>query len=142
MNTNEAYSRLREVVRTIRKNFMEDGYMVDPHEIELANDLDPNEQQLHSEMHGALSSLETVCELLVYYDMPVLATGKLQRNNNGRFELGGVELTSGAPVELLVYDPEWDKAPHWVRTRIEYDTDYYAVYQHMSLEGKTARIRK
>lgn len=116
--------------------------MVDPHEIELANDLDPNEQQLHSEMHGALSSLETVCELLVYYDMPVLATGKLQRNSNGRFELGGVELTSGAPVELLVYDPEWDKAPHWVRTRIEYDTDYYAVYQHMSLEGKTARIRK
>lgn len=64
MNTNEAYSRLREVVHTIRKNFMEDGYMVDPHEIELANDLDPNEQQLHSEMHGALSSLETVCELL------------------------------------------------------------------------------
>ena len=133
MNTNEAYSRLREVVHTIRKNFMEDGYMVD---------LDPNEQQLHSEMHGALSSLETVCELLAYYEMPVLATGKLQRNSSGRFELGGVELTSGAPVELLVYDPEWDKAPRWVRTRIEYDTDYYAVYQHMSLEGKTARIRK
>lgn len=142
MNTNEAYLRLREVVRTIRKNFMGDGYMVEPLEIEFVNDLDPDEQQLHSELYGALKSLGTVCELLAYYDMPVLATGKLQRNSNGRFELGGVELTCGAPVELLVYDPEWDKAPRWVRTRVEYDTDYYAVYQHMSLEGKTARIRK
>lgn len=141
MKTNEAYFRLREVARTIQKNFMEDGHMIDPHEIELGNELDPDEQQLHGELYGVLNCLETACELLSYYDKPVVATGKLWRNSNGRFELGGWELTSGQAIELLVYDPEWDKAPRWVRTRIEYDTDYYAVYQHMRLEGKQARIR-
>ena len=121
---------------------MKGGYMIDSHEIEFVNEMDPDEQQLHSELHGVLNYLETACELLSYYDRPVTATGKLYRNENGRFELQGHELTSGEAVELLVYDPDWDKAPRWVRTRIEHDTDYYAVYQHMSLEGKMARIRK
>ena len=80
--------------------------------------------------------------MLAYYDLPVVAEGTLQKNANGRYELNGHELTSGREVELLLYDPEWDKAPHWVRTRIEHDSDYYAVYQHTSLDGKTARIRQ
>ena len=142
MKTNEAYFGLREVARTIQKNFMEDGRMIDPHEIEFVNEMDPDEQQLHGELYGVLKYLEAACELLSYYDRPVAATGKLCRNENGRFELQGHELTSGEAIELLVFDPEWDKAPRWVRTRIEHDTDYYAVYQHMSLEGKMARIRK
>ena len=116
--------------------------MIDPHEIHLVNELDPDEQQLHGELPGVLNYLDTACELLAYYDKPILATGKLTRNGQGRFELGGCELTSGEPVELLIYDPEWDKAPRWVRTRIEYDTDYYAVYRHTRLENRVARIRK
>lgn len=142
MKTSDAYFRLRQVKKAIRENFADGQYLVAPQDIEIENDMDPNERQLHDELHKALYQLEGVCSLLAYYDLPVVAEGTLQKNANGRYELDGHELTSGREVELLLYDPEWDKAPHWVRTRIEHDSDYYAVYQHTSLDGKTARIRQ
>lgn len=141
MNTSEAYFRLRQVEKAIRSSFADGRFLIAPQDIEMENERDPEERQLHDELHTALYHLDNVCSILSYYDRPVVAEGVLYRNANGRYELDGHELTSGQTIELMVYDPDWDKAPHWVRTKIECDSDYYAVYQHMSLEGKQARIR-
>lgn len=142
MNTSEAYFRLRQVEKAIRSSFADGKFLIAPQDIEMEDEKDPEERQLHDELHTVLYHLDNVCSILSYYDRPVVAEGVLGKNASGRYELNGHELTSGQAVELMVYDPDWDKAPHWVRTKIEYDSDYYAVYQHMSLEGKTARIRK
>ena len=141
MNTTEAYFRLRQVEKTIRSSFADGKFLVAPQDIEMEDEKDPNERQLHNELHTVLHHLDNVCSILSYYDRPVVAEGVLSKNGSGRYELNGHELTSGQAIELMVYDPDWDKAPHWVRTKIEYDSDYYAVYQHMSLEGKRTRIR-
>lgn len=141
MNTEEAYWKLRQVEKAIRDNFADGQYLIAPEDIELQNEKNPEERQLHDELHTVLNHLGDVCSVLSYYARPVLAEGELHKNAVGRYELNGHELTSGQAVEVMVYDPDWDKAPHWVRTRIEYDTDYYAVYQHMRLEGRQARIR-
>ena len=45
--------------------------------------------------------------------MSTYREGKLMRNDIGRWEYAGYELTSGDPVEVLV-------AEQWIRGRIEY----------------------
>lgn len=73
---------------------------------------------------------------------PVLAEGYLEKNENGRYELNGYELTSGAPVEIWSEDDYYDVGGSWYSTRIEHNgEDYYAVGEKGSLNGKKARIK-
>lgn len=64
-------------------------------------------------------------------------TGNLYKNQRGRYELNGTELTCGDRIELYVVGK-------WVKTRIEHDNnDYYAVgHRDVNLNGIRARIRE
>ena len=82
--------------------------------------------------------------------MAVILTGRLHKNENGRWEiidesprkLGRIELTSGDVVELL-------NGTEWVTTRIEsrnspappFTAEYYAVDGSVLYSGKAARCR-
>ena len=53
--------------------------------------------------------------------------GQIRRNSRTRFEVDGVELTSGDTLEVLVIDGQ-DYSIKWVSTRVEYNgEDYYLV---------------
>lgn len=70
MNTNEAYTRLRQVEKAIRSSLADGKFLVAPQDIEMEDEKDPDERQLHDELHTALYHLDNVCSILSYYDRP------------------------------------------------------------------------
>lgn len=53
--------------------------------------------------------------------------GQIRRNSSTRFEVDGVELTSGDTLEVLIIDGQ-DYSIKWVSTRVEHNgDDYYLV---------------
>lgn len=142
MNTNEVFRRLSD----FRSNYVyklcvsvEEGKRICPEEIEIMNASDPDEVEKWYAIQKVYALLDEAFSLVKYYESPVIGEGKLVKNPNGRYELAGLELTSGSLIELL---EEEDETPRWVRTVIEHNgDDYYAVSVRGSLEGKLARYR-
>lgn len=145
MNTQEVFDRLSDVKSVIdRKLMVHDGFgkqIFDPHEVEMSDPGDPNELQRRHALFGLLDKLDDVSRELEYLAKPIRDCGHLQRGDNGRFELNGREFTSGESIEILVVDPDGEDPAYWLHTRIEHDTDYYAVAGHRRLDGLMARYR-
>ncbi len=57
----------------------------------------------------------------------IMIIGQIRRNSSTRFEVDGVELTSGDTLEVLIIDGQ-DYSIKWVSTRVEHNgDDYYLV---------------
>ncbi|MEK5217730.1 DUF5348 domain-containing protein [Psychrobacillus sp. FSL H8-0487] len=100
---------------------------------------DPEVQLLSKEYLEIAYHLSKALNVMQYHQKPVKATGTLVKRPDGRYEIEGTDyyFTSGSPIEI------WDSEDgHFVRTKIEYKEDYYAVgYQDLLLDGVLARIR-
>lgn len=147
MRTEDVYKLLSEVKGVIDSRLMKEEYgmrrIVNADEVELKNPMDPDELQKRYALYSFLDELERVVLGLDYLERPVLDVGVLRRNENGRYELNGLEFTSGRDIEILVDDQEGDEPSYWVHTTVEHDgTDYYAVYGHKRLDGLRARTRR
>lgn len=56
-----------------------------------------------------------------------MTIGQIRRNNRTRFEVDGVELTSGDTLEVLIIDGQ-DYSIKWISTKVEHNgEDYYLV---------------
>lgn len=106
------------------------------------------------ELYRILSKLDDVSHTLKYLDRPIKVEGALHKNENGRYEVQGIELSSGCGLEYLSLDDrhcrynendEYVPTPYWVTSRIEHDgKDYYIVGadEFETLENVRVRIRK
>lgn len=117
------------------------------------NKTDAQELFLKDELCQLLSKLSDVSWTLDYLNRPVKVEGVLHKNSNGRYEVNGMELTSGHGLEYLATDDrhcrydehdEYVVTPYWCASRIEHDgTDYYIVGADNldSLENVRVRLR-
>ena len=89
------------------------------------------------ELYRILDKLSDVSYTLNYLEKPIKAEGALHKNANGRYEVQGIELSSGCGLEYLATDDrhcrynnndEYVPTPYWCSSRIEHNgTDYYIV---------------
>lgn len=140
MNTEEVYERLNKVHREcLRQLGAGGGWLLDPSEVVIQNEKDPDEVGKWHALHEIVCKLEDVCSQLNYLETPVSVEGVLQIKPNGRYCIGNYEITSGDVIEILVEDED---RPYWLRTGIEHNgTDYYAVNDSGVLKERRARIR-
>ena len=117
MKLNEAYEIFNRIESEIRK--LEDRWGNLPDEFEFDYD-NPDEKHKHNVALSLVYKLDEIKSTLEWMRKPVRAEGYLQRNSNGRFELDGIELTSGSPIDA--WDEEYEE---WITTRIEHHEDYY-----------------
>lgn len=111
---------------------------------------DPEQLFLVEEYRGILDKLESVSRSISYLQQPIAYSGKLTKQENGRYSCGEYELTSGSglevlePCELLNSEGVFVDGYRWTSTRLEHNgNDYYLVgVQADSLEGMQARIRE
>ena len=132
-------NRLNSEIKRILKR---SGY-TDYAELDVEYDSNnPDDLMLHAELGNMMSSLDEIMSSLEYLNRPVKVEGILRKNSNGRYEIDGHELTSGSPVEVLIYDRYYERR-EWVSSRIEHSgRDYYLVSnREVDLDGLKARIR-
>lgn len=117
------------------------------------NTKDPEERFLRTELMYMLEKLDDITDDIEYLNKSIKYQGKLHKQPNGRYEVGGYELSSGYGVEVLTPCMIWDadiqdevEGFEWVSSRVEYDHgkhDYYLVgHSDIDLEGLTARVRR
>ena len=109
---------------------------------------------LTDELYGILDRLSDISHTLNYLEKPIKAEGALHKNANGRYEVQGIELSSGCGLEYLATDDrhcryndndDYVITPYWCSSRIEHDgTDYYIVGANDldTLENIRVRIRR
>lgn len=74
----------------------------------------------------------------------VVAEGYLRLQSNKRYEVDGIELSSGVSLEFW-YDSDEDYQPHWVPSRIEHGRNGYYIYrlgQDVDIDGMKVRIKR
>ena len=106
------------------------------------------------ELRQIMYKLDDVSHTLKYLDRPIKVEGALHKNANGRYEVNGIELSSGSGIEYLATDDrhcryndndEYVPTPYWCASRIEHDgKDYYIVGANDldTLENVRVRIRR
>lgn len=109
---------------------------------------------LLDELQRILSKLEDITHTLNYIDRPIRTEGALHKNANGRYEVNGIELSSGCGIDYLATDDrhcrynkndEYVPTPYWCSSRIEHNgKDYYIVgaTDLETLENVRVRIRQ
>lgn len=96
---------------------------------------DANNLQLLENYSVILNKLQDVVNDLIYLRYPIKTEGYLKKNRYDRYELNGIELTSGNGIEWLCdsddmyYNLSTDScSPYWKVGRIEHNgKDYYIV---------------
>lgn len=143
MKLEELTQKLQTMNQSIKRLLREVDYQYEEYlESVQIDESNPDEVQLMTEYMSVLKRLESITWDLDYFKQPIAHEGTLHMNRNGRYEVDGVELTCGSPLEVLVQDSE-DDSPEWVASRIEADHGYYFVARrNLPLEGKRARIRE
>ena len=106
------------------------------------------------ELRQILYKLDEVSHTLKYLERPIKVEGALHKNANGRYEVQGIELSSGYSLEYLSIDDrhmryndndDYVSTTYWGYGRIEHDgNDYYIVGadKDTKLEGLRVRIRR
>ena len=109
---------------------------------------------LLDELQRILSKLEDITHTLNYIDRPIRTEGALHKNANGRYEVNGIELSSGCGIDYLATDDrhcrynkndDYVATPYWCSSRIEHNgKDYYIVgaTDLETLENVRVRIRQ
>lgn len=134
MKLNEAYQIFSNIKSEISK--LEDRWGYLPDEFEF-NYEDTDEQFRHNTARSITDKLGDIKSMIEWLDKPIRAKGYLHKNSNGRYEIDGIELTSGHPLEA------WDnRFEEWIRTRIEHHTDYYIYHlKSQDIQDTLVRIR-
>ena len=103
---------------------------------------DPDQIQLWDEMKHIMDRLNGIRCDVEYLNKRIVATGKLRKNSNGRYEACGREFSSGSLIEALINDGYYD-GPRWEVSRIEHNGEDYYLYGHkgIKLSGLEIRIR-
>lgn len=102
---------------------------------------DPQQNYLVTELWRILFHFDYSHEILEHLLSPIIHDGILSVNQNGCYEVDGVELTCGSSLEVLLPDEESEYLV-WVFSTIDFDHGYYFVgMRDLSLEGRRARIR-
>lgn len=106
---------------------------------------------LMDEYNKIVEKLSDVNDTLVYLKRPIEYTGRLYKDNRGRYSIDNYTWTSGSIIEFLCKDDwhdrevdgEWVNTPYWAISRIEHNgQDYYIVhYNDMALDGLEVRVR-
>lgn len=111
---------------------------------------DPEQRLLREELSRVLDYIDRASCTLSYISQPIAFSGTLHKQDNGRYALGGYELTSGSGIEALVpceiyseEQNEYIEGSEWVASRLEHNgKDYYLVgHKDIQLEGLVARRR-
>ena len=109
-------------------------------EVEADKD-NPEQLLLLEEYKRVIGKLDEVNRALDYLKRPITIEGELLLQNNGRYTIGDTELTSGKPLEVLIYD-EYEELYRWLASRIESNSKgYYIVGYDGVINGLKARIR-
>ena len=106
------------------------------------------------ELRQIMYKIDDISHTLNYLEKPIKAEGALHKNANGRYEVQGIELSSGCGIEYLATDDrhwryndndDYVITPYWCSSRIEHNgTDYYIVGANDldTLENVRVRIRR
>lgn len=118
------------------------------------NKADAEELFLLDELQQIMYKIDDISHTLNYLEKPIKAEGTLHKNANGRYEVQGIELSSGCGLEYIATDDrhmryndndDYVPTPYWCASRIEHDgTDYYIVGANDldTLENVRVRIRR
>lgn len=111
----------------------------------------PEDLFVKDELRDILYKLDDVYWALNYLGRPVKVEGVLHKNSSGRYEVEGIELTSGHGLEYLATDDrhcrydendEYVVTPYWRSSSIEHNgTDYYIVGADDLKELENLRVR-
>lgn len=92
-----------------------------------------------------LAKLDAIVHDINYLNRPVKTEGELELNENGRYEVNGVELTCGRGVEYLCTDDyhatyddgakDYICVPYWKASRIEHNGEQYYLVGASELES-------
>ena len=102
----------------------------------------PEERLIENEIYMILEKSYELRSKISYISAAIKEEGILHKNENGRYELNGHELTCGNCIEVYIFE-ECSYRYEWDITRIEHNgQDYYAVgHSGVCLEGIKARVR-
>lgn len=92
-------------------------------------------------LYQVQNKLEDAYHQLKKLSSPVIAEGRLKKNSINRYEVNGVELTSGSYVEYLSEDEDGN---YYIPSSIEHNgEDYYIVNlgRDKKIEGLQVRIK-
>ncbi|QUW20891.1 DUF5348 domain-containing protein [Sporosarcina sp. Marseille-Q4063] len=136
-DTVESY---RKADSTIKRLLKEMDELMD--NINIFN-LNSEDVQKYFTLYKAKLRLEEAYSSIVDLNKEIQLEGYLRKNNRGRYELNGFELTSGGLIDIWRDDPEMKDGGYYVPSRIEHHaTDYYCVdMPEAMLEGLKARNR-
>ncbi|WP_080871726.1 DUF5348 domain-containing protein [Oceanobacillus timonensis] len=99
---------------------------------------DPDEKFLARKVNRCLAMAMELEGEITSLTRGILTSGNLVRNMSGRYEVDGIELTSGRVIEY------WDrKYNEWLEDRIEhFNNDYGLIYKKTNdIDGLRVRIR-
>lgn len=107
----------------------------------LQSNEDTDERFIKTELVGAFEHLEMAMSKINYLNMEIVKTGRLHKNQNGRYELDGKEYSSNCKIEFLYYDDCYERE-EWVVSRIEYMNDRYCIVGFSALELDNLLVRE
>lgn len=140
MDINEAFYEFKKLSREIEHLLDKLGYECE----NMAYDFDNLDEKFYRSQFRLLAEkLSEVNTHINYLSRPVFAEGILTKNPRDRYEVSGVELSSGTSCEILYSDGEYEQS--WIYTTIEHNGyDYYATKlgRDKSIDGMMARIRR
>src|SRR5690625_199302 len=108
MDLEKAYEIFSNIEREINKMANQHGNLPDEFD---HNYNDEDERFKHNQALMIVDKLDDIRRSLNWINRPVLAEGFPYKNSNDRYELHGIELTSGRKIEA------WSNDYGWIITR-------------------------
>lgn len=105
--------------------------------------LDIEEYQKYLLVYQSQLALEKAHNYMKELSKTTFIEGYSEKKSNGRYAIGGYELSSGSHLDIWVEDDDSQAGGYYLFTRIEHKEDYYAFDKpSLELEGRKARIRR
>ncbi|MGE7920687.1 DUF5348 domain-containing protein [Viridibacillus sp. NPDC093762] len=112
-------------------------------EVTSISELTADELSLYFSMQNVANQLENSIRLIENANKDVLVEGYLKKKQNERFDLDGIELSSGITIEIWLDDEKLIDGGYYYLTRLELIDGDYRLYDnpYMKLDGKKARLK-
>ncbi|MEH6908813.1 DUF5348 domain-containing protein [Neobacillus drentensis] len=136
MELNYALKLINELKSTLSKFGDNYGYFVEDLIYDSNN---PEEKSQACAAKQIISKLDNINALIKWIDKPVKFEGRLIKNKNDRYEVEGIELSSGHPLDFFNEEENM-----WVGSRVEHNGDNYYIYDYgreKEIEGILVRIK-
>lgn len=106
----------------------------------LQSNNDSDEILIKTELVSAFQHLEMALRKINYLNRKIVKTGRLHKNQSGRYALDDKEYSSDSKIEFLYYDEYFDRE-EWIISRIEFDNGRYYIVAFPSLELDNLLVR-